>query len=170
MSSAQNIWSNFGQFYGFSVFSTILVMCASFNLMSCLEFQWDNQPSVAWQSLWPSFLANSSDFSTFNHWHAHLIQLQYRTIYWGPPQCLDPLLHASVFKVFPVVHCVMPIPLSSCCCITCAVVDFSTPVISINWWWLMLDNWLLISSSKAVLLASVKFLHGFWFHQVRQFC
>jgi hypothetical protein len=39
-------------------------------------------------------------------------------------------------------------------------VDCSIPVMSINHWWLVLDGWRLIWPSRAVLLASVKSLHG----------
>jgi len=39
-----------------------------------------------------------------------LIQLQYGTIDLGSPQCMDPFFHASVFEVFRVVLCDMPVP------------------------------------------------------------
>jgi hypothetical protein len=66
--------------------------------------------SVALRSLWPSFLANSFDLSVFEHCNTHLFQLQYRTIDRGPPQCIDPFFHASVFYMFPVVLGDIPIP------------------------------------------------------------
>jgi hypothetical protein len=103
------------------------------NSIPNLHFHRDNHPSVALKSLWPSFLANSSDLhfnigpltripppvTIDNHWlraSSTSASLLSRFFIWEVPCCPWRNVHSS--------HSF------SCCCTTRAIVDFETPQLS----------------------------------------
>jgi hypothetical protein len=95
-----------------------------------------------------------------DQWLAHIIQLQYRAIDWGTSHCGS---FSSCLRFWDVAFCPVHSAIfshSCCCCVTCTLVDFSMPVMPIDHWWRVLSGWHLIWPSKAVLLGSVKSLHG----------
>jgi hypothetical protein len=98
-------WNKLGCFLDFhcstlTAWPLSFLPCVFFNSMGCQDMHSDNQLYVVLHSLCSILLENSSDVSKLDHWHVHLIYLQYRKIDWGPPQYLDTFLLSSGFVKF----------------------------------------------------------------------
>lgn len=137
-----------GQFCGFPLFSTysignVLPLC--FPEFTVLPRFPTRQPS-ALKSLWPSFLAHSSDLLFANGPltctpNPVTIQSHWLRASWMSGSFLSCFCFQNV--LCRCLHNAHSSHSFSCCCITSIKVGFCTPVTSTIWQWLVLGSWLL---------------------------